>query len=296
MRRSRQIVEREVVAMGRFPGWIVLAGVSWLLIAATLAGCSQGSGSQASATNRPGPRDSSSTAEVHAHLPGEHGGLVVPIGQDQYHVEPVFPADGSLRLYMLGANESQVLEVERQTIAAYVSKEHDAHAVAIEFKPAPAREDAADKTSAFAAQLPEDFQKSAITVVIPSIRIAQTRFRFAFHSGAEGGNEMPQTVTANAARDLFLTPKGLYTAADIAANGSTTAAEKYRGFHSSHDFNPKPGDPICPVTHTKANPRCSWIVGGKKYLFCCPPCIDEFVKLAREEPARVKTPEEYIKR
>jgi YHS domain-containing protein len=277
--------------MIRFSSCNEVAKVGLLLLAASVAGCGR-----ESAESRGSASDSSSTLETHAHLPGEHGGLIVPIGQDQYHVEPVFQADGSLRLYMLAANESQVLEVERQTITAYVSKENDARAVPIQFKPAPSPDDAAEKTSVFAAQLNEDFQKTAITVVIPSIRIAQTRYRFSFHSGGEGGNEMPQSTTTQAARDLFLSPKGLYTAADIKANGSTTAAEKYRGFHSSHDFNPKPGDPICPVTHTKANPQCAWIVGGKKYLFCCPPCIDEFVKLAREEPAKVKSPEDYVKR
>jgi YHS domain-containing protein len=277
--------------MTRFPDSVVLAGMCWLSLAAAVAGCSQGS-----AANRGAASGSSSAPEAHAHLPGEHGGLIVPIGQDQYHVEPVFQADGSLRLYMLAANESQVLEVERQTITAYISNENDARGVPVQFKPAPSPDDAADKTSAFAARLPDDFQRAAITVVVPSIRIAQIRYRFSFHSGAEGGNEMPQTMSTNAARELYLTPKGLYTAADIVANGSTTAAEKYRGFHSSHDFNPKPGDPICPVTHTKANPRCAWIVGGKKYLFCCPPCVDEFVKLAREEPAKVKNPEDYVRR
>jgi YHS domain-containing protein len=241
--------------------------------------------------------DSSSTAETpHAHLPGEHGGLIVAIGHDEYHAEPVFQTDGSLRLYMLARDESQVLEVERQTLTAYVNQENQFQAVPIELKPAPQGDDAADKTSVFAGRLPDELQKSAVTVVIPSIRIAQTRFRFSFHSGDEGGSQMPQTATSSQARDLFLTAKGLYTVADIAANGSTTAAEKYRGFHSTHDFNPKSGDPICPVTHTKANPQCTWIVGGKKYLFCCPPCIDEFVKLAREAPEKIKNPAEYVKR
>jgi|HubBroStandDraft_6_1064221.scaffolds.fasta_scaffold108672_3 hypothetical protein len=268
-----------------------LTRIGLLLLAASAAGCS----SRAPAENRSPANDSSSTLETHAHLPGEHGGLIVPIGHDRYHAEPVFQADGSLRLYTLGPDESQVLEVERQTVAAYVTKENQFQAVLVELKPAPQRDDAPEKTSVFAGQLPAELQKSAITVVVPSIRIAQTRFRFSFHSGDEGGSQMPQTVTSSQARDLFLTPKGLYTAADIAANGSTTAAEKYRGFHSTHDFNPKPGDAICPVTHTKANPQCKWIVGGKKYLFCCPPCIDEFVKLAREAPEKIKSPAEYVK-
>jgi len=268
-----------------------LAWVGLLLLAAVAAGCSRGSAESLKPASA-----SSSTAEVHAHLPGEHGGQIVAIGHDEYHAEPVFQTDGSLRLYMLARDESQVLEVEQQTLTAYVNRENQFQAVPIELKPAPQRDDAPDKTSVFAGRLPDELQKSAVTVVIPSIRIAHTRFRFSFHSGDEGGSQMPQTVTSSQARDLFLTAKGLYTAADIAANGSTTAAEKYRGFHSTHDFNPKPGDSICPVTHTKANPQCTWIVGGRKYLFCCPPCIDEFVKLAREEPAKVKSPEDYIKR
>jgi uncharacterized protein len=121
------------------------------------------------------------------------------------------------------------------------------------------------------------------------------RYRFPFESDDEEQSQMPEAVLPNAARDLYLTPKGLYTAVDIAANGSTTAAEKYRGFHSAHVFNPKSGDRICPITQTKANPECTWIVGGKTYLFCCPPCIDEFVKLAKEAPEKIKSPEEYVK-
>jgi YHS domain-containing protein len=61
-------------------------------------------------------------------------------------------------------------------------------------------------------------------------------------------------------------------------------------------MKPKPGDKICPVTMTKANPKCAWVVGGKTYEFCCPPCVDEFVKLAKENPNDVKAPGAYIKR
>jgi hypothetical protein len=50
------------------------------------------------------------------------------------------------------------------------------------------------------------------------------------------------------------------------------------------------------VTFTKANPQCSWVVGGKTFEFCCPPCVDEFVKLAKENPNDVKEPGAYIKR
>jgi len=53
---------------------------------------------------------------------------------------------------------------------------------------------------------------------------------------------------------------------------------------------PKKGDRICPISKTKANPTFVWIVGGKSYTFCCPPCIDEFVKTAKEKPDRIKDP------
>ncbi len=74
----------------------------------------------------------------------------------------------------------------------------------------------------------------------------------------------------------------------------TTASEKYRGFRSEHDLHPQPGDTVCPITGTKANPKCAWIVGGQRYTFCCPPCIDEFVKLAKERPEQILAPGEYI--
>lgn len=60
-------------------------------------------------------------------------------------------------------------------------------------------------------------------------------------------------------------------------------------------MNPADGDRICPVTLTKANPEFTWIIDGKSYQFCCPPCVSEFVKMAKEEPEKLKAPEEYVK-
>jgi YHS domain-containing protein len=64
---------------------------------------------------------------------------------------------------------------------------------------------------------------------------------------------------------------------------------------SMHNAHPKPGDRICPITDTVANPKFSWVVSGKKYLFCCPPCIEEFVKQAKEKPDSIKEPMAYRK-
>ena len=94
---------------------------------------------------------------------------------------------------------------------------------------------------------------------------------------------------------LFLTPGGAYTAADIAANGNTSAYLKYANVVPAHDTQVKKGDAVCPISETKPNPALTWQVGGKKYTFCCPPCIAEFVKKAKTDPASIKSPEEYVK-
>ena len=77
---------------------------------------------------------------------------------------------------------------------------------------------------------------------------------------------------------------------------SVTASEKFKGVMASHDLTPRPGDAICPITLTKANPKFTWVVGGKTYAFCCPPCIDEFVQTAKERPDQIKEPGDYVAR
>ena len=110
-----------------------------------------------------------------------------------------------------------------------------------------------------------------------------------------GESTMPDKVANDDERELYLTPGGAYTQADIEANGNMTASQKFVGFRASHDLHPKVGDKICPVTLTLANPECAWIIGGKTYEFCCPPCIDEFLALAKSEPEKVKEPDYYKK-
>lgn len=108
--------------------------------------------------------------------------------------------------------------------------------------------------------------------------------------------EMPSKVTAEAERELYLTPNGRYTSTDIEANGGRTASQQYQGFQARHDLHPQPGDKLCPITRTKASPDCSWIVDGHRYEFCCPPCIDEFVRLAKEQPDQLQKPTEFVAR
>ena len=96
-------------------------------------------------------------------------------------------------------------------------------------------------------------------------------------------------------RTMFLVPGGIYTAADIAANGSTTPGVKFKDIDWDHG-KPVAGEKVCPVTDNKADPKCAWIVGGKTYEFCCTPCVRNFVELAKKEPAKIKKPEEYVQK
>lgn len=94
-------------------------------------------------------------------------------------------------------------------------------------------------------------------------------------------------------KDLYLKPGGIYTAADIKANGNSLPSVKFAGKHWEHADDVKPGDAICPVTNNKAESACSWVVNGKAYEFCCNPCIDKFVKWAKNTPEKIKEPSAY---
>jgi YHS domain-containing protein len=267
-----------------------------------LAGCDSGSRpepeSRASGVRpaKPTVATAPPAPAEHAHHAGAHGGNVVEIGRDNYHAEAVFEAGGTVRLYLLGADESRVLEVESQTLTAYAKPEGSTEAVAVTLDPDPQSGDTTGKTSRFSGKLPATLAGKALEATVPSIRIAGERFRFSFSSaGAAHDESLPPKVSGAEENDLYLKPGGLYTADDIRANGGKTASEKFRGEKASHNVKSQPGDPICPVTLTKANPKFTWIIGGKAYQFCCPPCVDEFVTLAKEHPEQVKAPEEYRK-
>ena len=170
--------------------------------------------------------------------------------------------------------------------------------MAFSLKAEPQDDDAPDKTSQFVGELPSELQGQSLEVTIPNIRIAGERYRLGFSSVSEthGDEAMPNKLADNAEKNLYLTAGGKYTAADIQANGNMTATQKFRGFKPAHDLFPKVGDLICPITLTKANPKCTWIIGGKNYEFCCPPCVNEFVKLAKEKSEEIKEPEDFVKK
>lgn len=235
----------------------------------------------------------------HGHKPGAHGGIMVSLGRDSYHVEAVIDSSGAIRLYTLGQDESRIFEVDSQTLQGFVKAEGDNDSKTISFAPTPQDGDAAGKTSLFVGQLPDNMMGKRLDITIPNIRIEGERFRLGFVSGADAhgdGSEMPEKLAAGEEKELYLTPGGRYTAADIEANGKTTASQKFKGLRSAHDMNPKPGDRICPITETKANPKFSWTIDGKSYQFCCPPCVDEFLKSAKSSTEPLPDPDTFVKK
>jgi hypothetical protein len=244
----------------------------------------------------PAAQNNAAVVDEHAHKPGSHGGIIVPIGADSYHAEAVIETSGSIRLLTLGKDESRIQEVDLQQVKAYVKAAGAPDATPIDLVATPQSGDAAGKTSQFVGQLPEELKGKPLEVTIPNLRIDGERFRVGFSTASPAHEEdMPAGLSGGDEQALYLTPGGKYSRADIAANGNVTASQKFRGIRSSHDMKPKPGDKICPVTLTKANPKFTWVVGGESYEFCCPPCVDEFVKMAKETPELVQLPNTYIK-
>jgi YHS domain-containing protein len=61
-------------------------------------------------------------------------------------------------------------------------------------------------------------------------------------------------------------------------------------------MNPEKGARLCPISGTEANPKFAWVIGGKRYAFCCPPCVEEFLRQAKTKPQSIQAPEKYVKR
>lgn len=277
-----------------FVSFVIVIGLGFFL-----AGCTDFTPPPAPEASKAGPDTPSSSQSdgEHGHKPSAHGGILISIGSDSYHAEAVFEKGGILRLYTLGQNEAVVLEVESQTLTGYVKVEGGTESESFVLTPRPQPGDKSGMTSLFIGHLPNDVAGKKVEVTIPSIRIGSERFRIAFKSVPDGGEHgMPSKVADEDEQTLYLTPGGIYTAADIKANGGVVASAKFKGLKAEHNLNPRPGDTICPITLTKANPKFSWVVGGKTYEFCCPPCVDEFVSLAKENPDEIKEPEFYRKK
>lgn len=280
--------------------WVLFGGLAVVAATVAIVGCNNNAPAPAEKAPAPhgGEARSGPKEEEHGHKPGAHGGVLVSLGKDSYHAEAVFEKGRKVRLYTLGKEETRVQEVDAQDLSAFVTAEGSTEAAPVTFKPEPQAGDAKGKTSLFVATLPEGMAGKKVQVTINNIAVGRERFRIAFsnEAAAHDGDTMPVKKTTEEEAKLFFTPGGKYTAADIQANGNTIPAVKYNGVRPTHDSHPKVGQKICPISETLANPKFTWVIGGKTYEFCCIPCIEEFVALAKEKPDQVKDPSAYVKK
>jgi hypothetical protein len=234
-----------------------------------------------------------------AHGPG---GVPVTIADGRYHAEAIVHRDGSIHLVLLARDYSRLLDVDEQTVTGYIRAMGDAEFTCFELKPQPQPGDAEGRTSRFVGQVPAHLKSKPLEVTVLGLKVGAERYRLAFqtverHGDGHGSAALSTPPSGlDDEQRLFLTAGGIYSEQDILANGRVTASVKFKAFSAKHDFKPVAGDKICPITRTKANPQCTWVVNGKLYEFCCPPCVEEFVKLAKDEPEAIREPSEYIKK
>lgn len=219
-------------------------------------------------------------------------GMVVSIGDDDhhYHVEVVREKGGLIKLFPLDQDAQRVVQVDAQVLDARVKGET---VETVLFMPVPQPGDRPGKTSQFVGKLPGKFSGKSLAVTVAAIAIEGKRFPLEFT--AEPLADTDPVAQAKVEKELFLTPGGKYTQADIQANGDQIVSNKYQTATVPHDLRAKPGDRLCPVSRIKARPEFTWVVNGKTYEFCCPPCVYLFIKSAKLQPEIIKDPQDYVK-
>ena len=208
--------------------------------------------------------DVNSQSAEHLHKIGKRGGEIYAVGlDDKFHFE-IVPGV----IYLLDKDE-------KEYVADLTTDSSNNEVNIISFK--------TGETSGFKYKLLNNFT-------------GQFVLHFSINSGDSYRVVLILTGTTNEDEILFLTPGGIYTEADIEKNGRTTPFKKYKDVHIQHDMRPKKGELLCPITMTKVNLNLYWFINGKKYYVCCPPCFTELIKLAKEKPDELLSPEEYIKK
>jgi hypothetical protein len=234
-----------------------------------------------------------------------HGGDFQPIGDK--HVELMFEKTGRVRAYILGKNPAEIVAIPIIELSGEILVDGATGAIPITLLASVQPGEATGTASQFGGPIPAHLLGKMMTISINvpiDGHVYRARFHiktkapiFAAHTGShDAGPPMPAATGLAEERKLFVTPGGRYTATDIKANGPLTPSQKYGGAMAAHILSPKRGDRICPITKTGANPKFSWIVDDKKYLFCCPPCIVEFVGQAKKSRVALKPPAEYVQK
>ena len=236
-------------------------------------------------------------AAGHRDVP-RHGGQIQAVGSN--HLEAALGPSGSVSLYVMGITENIACPLPVKTLWAKTGTGE----TKVMLHAAPLPGEPKGEASVFTGEMPAEMaaKPTALILSVP-LPDGERTVRFDLGPGqmatvTPAHDTAAVQVTASAItpaqKALFLTPGGAYTQADIAANGSTTPDQKYQGMMANHHMHPQKGTYTCPITQTQANTKFPWTVGGKKYLFCCPPCIAEFVKNAKTHPHDLKPPDSYI--
>ena len=270
-------------------------GIALVISALLVAGCKQeNAGTKA-------PVNTISKSEAHAHGIGPNGGIVFELGK--YHAE--FTVDHDKKectVVVLSSDEKnpQPIKVAAMELMLTTNetKTTDGKVIPrLTIKLLP-KNDAGSKGSIFVGSdaglgSPANFAG----IVIGEIDGKPSQGEFKEEVEGHGHVASSKTTGKPTEREatLFLTPGGIYTAADIEKNGRVVPSVKFQGIAWSHDDDLKKGDKVCPVTDNKADAQCVWYVNGKKYEFCCPPCLEKFVGWAKNQPDKVKAPEAYVK-
>lgn len=234
-------------------------------------------------------------AGEHEHLVAPHGGTLASLGTDEPHdhAEALLELGGALTVYTLRPDATTPRAVERQILTAWAWTEGEDRPAEVMLVPMPLPGDGRGTASRFKGRLPERLWGRGVSVTIVGLATARGRFRVKF---SELKSPAGQAAHRAELRRLYLTPGGKYGAADVKANGDTTAAEKFAGHEAMHDLAPREEGWVCPVAAARSEPGVVWVIDGRNYRFCCSPCVDEFVRRARERPDQVEPPEAYRKR
>ncbi len=264
-------------------------GVVLILGLAIITGCNK---KEAGHTKGESPAPPANKSDDHDHVTGPHDGPLAEWGGGEYHAEFTVNHEAQeATVYILGADAKKPVAIAAATIRLSINNPR----FQVELKAAPQDGDPAGKSSRFVGKHEHFGKEQMFEGTISGTMNGKPyagEFKEKEHAGGHGKSAAPDPREVA----VFLKPGGAYTEADIAANGRVVPSVKYKGFKASHDIKPKAGDRLCPVTLTKSNDKLTWVVGGKTYEFCCPPCLEEFVQLAKDSPGELKNPEDYVKK
>lgn len=281
-----------------------LWGVGFLAaVVVALAGCTS---HEAPTKDTKAPAADKGRPDDHGHPEeGPHGGALAEWGEEEYHAE--FTVDHGKKqatVYILDGSAKKAVPIQAETLSLIIKNVQPPAASTL--KAEPQKDDPKGMASRFVGQhdaLAKEMEFEGEISGKVGDKPYAGEFEEKAHEDHKDGEKhsqntsMPEGVGGTPfERELFLKPGGIYTAADITANGETVPSEKYKGISWPHDDDLKPGDKVCPVTANKADLRCNWIVNGKGYDFCCTPCLDKFVKWAKEHPEKIKEPEAYTQK